>query len=99
MLTHWRIKNFKSFADQPDLALANINVLAGANSSGKSSIIQSILLLKQTLQYGSDNRSISLNGPLLRLGAFDDVLNHESLSETIELGFVVELTERDFNTR
>jgi predicted ATPase len=96
MLKNWRIKNFKSFGNQPDLSLAAINVLAGANSSGKSSIIQSILLLKQTLQYGSNNRSIALNGPLLRLGAFEDVLNYQSQNETIELGFEIQLNDEDF---
>lgn len=98
MLKSWRLKNFKSFGEEPDLKLAAINVLAGANSSGKSSIIQSILLLKQTLQYGSENRTIALNGPLLRLGSFENVLNFESESKIIELGFEIEVLPEDFRS-
>lgn len=99
MLKTWRLKNFKSFGDQPPIELSAINVLAGANSSGKSSIIQSILLLKQTLQYGSENRPIALNGPLLRLGSFQNVLNHESSDQVIQLGFDIELTTKDHTIR
>ena len=72
-----------------------INVLAGANSSGKSSIIQSILLLKQTLQYGSENRPLTLNGPLLRLGTFEDVRNFLATDEDMEIGFDIELSNNE----
>ncbi|MEP6829561.1 MAG: DUF3696 domain-containing protein [Rhizomicrobium sp.] len=99
MFKSWRLKNFKSFGDQPDLKLSSINVLAGANSSGKSSIIQSILLLKQTIQYGSEDRSVALNGPLLRLGNFEDVLNHGSEDGSIEIGFEIGLTESSFKAQ
>ena len=75
MLTRWSIENFKSFAGRTDISLAPITVFAGANSSGKSTIIQSILLLKQTVQYAPVNRPMALNGPLLALGTFDDVKN------------------------
>jgi predicted ATPase len=93
MLKRWHLSNFKSFQSLPSLDFAYVNVLAGANSSGKSSIIQSILLLKQTLQYGSTNRPITLNGPLLRLGGFDDVRNFESPSEDLKVGFDFEFNE------
>ena len=65
MLKRWSIENLKSFRGRTNIDLAPINVFAGANSSGKSTIIQSILLLKQTLQYAQPNRAIALNGPLL----------------------------------
>lgn len=74
MLTEWSVKGFKAIKDSQPISLTSINVFAGANSSGKSSLIQSILLIKQTLQYGPSSRYLQLNGPLLRLGTFDDVL-------------------------
>jgi hypothetical protein len=97
MIKRWRLKNFKSFRDLPALNLAQINVLAVANSSGKSSIIQSILLLKQTLQYGSENRSIALNGPLLRLGAFEDVRHFDATGESLEIGVEFELAAAELS--
>lgn len=85
MLTTWSINNFKSYREKLSIPLAPINIIAGANSSGKSSIIQSVLLLKQTLQYGSANRPLTLNGPLLRLGGFNDVRNFDADGDDLRL--------------
>jgi len=67
--------------------MSNINILAGANSSGKSTVIQSILLLKQTVQYGSPERSVALNGPLLRMGEFTDIRNFEAEGANVGIEF------------
>lgn len=48
MLTRLRLKNFKSWADTGDVVLRPITGFFGANSSGKSSLLHAILLLKQT---------------------------------------------------
>src|SRR5262249_3198387 len=87
MLKRWSLANFKSFKDETQLDLAPITVLAGANSSGKSTIIQSILLLKQTIQYVPGTRAIGLNGPLLKLGRFDDIKNTSSQAENIQIAW------------
>jgi predicted ATPase len=87
MLKQWCIAGFKAFGEQTCLNLAPITIFAGANSSGKSSIIQSILLLKQTVQYGSSNRPLALNGPLIRLGTFDDILHSGTRSGELSLAF------------
>ncbi len=65
-------------------------MLAGANSSGKSTIIQSILLLKQTLQYVPATRALGLNGPLIKLGKFEDIKNISSSSDTIQFGWEID---------
>lgn len=90
MLKRWTLSNFKSFKDRTELDLAPITVLAGANSSGKSTIIQSILLLKQTIEYVPAERAIGLNGPLLKLGRFDDIKNVGSPDSDIELSWALE---------
>lgn len=90
MIRTWHLKNFKSYRDMKPLQMAPINIIAGANSSGKSTIIQSILLLKQTVQYGSENRSLALNGPLLRLGSFEDVRHFEATGEEMEIELLIE---------
>lgn len=46
-----RVKEYKSVSDET-IELRPITILAGANSSGKSSIMQPLLLLKQTLEAG-----------------------------------------------
>lgn len=95
MLRQWGLKNFKAFGDHAPVTLSSINVLAGANSSGKSTVIQSILLLKQTLQYGSENRALALNGPLLRLGGFEDVRNFDCGSGQVEFSLIVDVDKFD----
>jgi AAA15 family ATPase/GTPase len=70
-------------------------VFAGANSSGKSTIIQSILLMKQTVQYAPPTRALALNGPMLKLGKFSDVKNAASDQDFIGIGWEIELAESD----
>ena len=50
MLTSLSLKNFKSWELIPDMRLAPITGLFGPNSSGKTSILQWLLLLKQTVE-------------------------------------------------
>lgn len=48
MLTRMRLENFKSWRDTGSIRLAPITGFFGANSSGKTSLLQALLLLKQT---------------------------------------------------
>lgn len=78
MFTRIRLTNFKAWEDTGDITLGPVTMLLGTNSSGKSTLIQSLLLLKQTVQ--SPDRSIQLNlggdevNDLFSFGDFDDVL-------------------------
>ena len=49
MITSFSLENFKSFKKLNDFRLSDLTVIAGKNSCGKSSILQSLLLLRQTL--------------------------------------------------
>jgi predicted ATPase len=44
------LTNFKAWKDTGELVLKPVTMLFGTNSSGKSSLIQGLLLLKQTVQ-------------------------------------------------
>lgn len=80
MLTNLRLTNFKAWRDTKTIDLKPVTMLLGTNSSGKSSIIQSLLLLKQTVQ--SPDRAIHLNlggdevTDLFNFGDFDNLLKH-----------------------
>ncbi|MBP7464998.1 MAG: AAA family ATPase, partial [Pseudoxanthomonas sp.] len=50
MFSRLKLTNFKAWKDTGDVALRPVTMLLGTNSSGKSSLIQSLLLLKQTVQ-------------------------------------------------
>ena len=80
MFTSLRLTHFKAWQDTGMITLKPVTVLLGTNSSGKSSLIQSLLLLKQTVQ--SPDRSIHLNlggdeiSDLFDFGHFDEVVKH-----------------------
>lgn len=69
MLEKLKIDNFKCF-DYLDINLKSINIFCGTNSSGKSSAIQSLLLIDNCL-----SEENSLNSQWLNLGYFDEVRN------------------------
>jgi predicted ATPase len=54
---------FKSFPQETRIQLGSLTILAGANSSGKSSIIQPLLMMKQTLEAPYDPGALLLDGP------------------------------------
>lgn len=87
MLKRWTLGNFKAIADEITLQLAPITVLAGANSSGKSSILQSILLVAQTLRAKPGEQPILLNGEYVRLGYITDVLHNGATQSPLVFGF------------
>lgn len=62
-----RIEGFKCFREPVDVELGGLTVLAGANSSGKSSFMQPLLLMKQTLEVAYDPGPLLLDGPLVRV--------------------------------
>ncbi|EQB15097.1 AAA family ATPase [Sphingobium lactosutens] len=83
MITGWKVSNFKSIRDGDDLPLGPLTIFAGANSSGKSTFIQSVLLVAQTLSNKVGSRSVILNGALTSLGQFDDLKSTGSESDQI----------------
>lgn len=87
------IENFKAFGERQRLPLRPITLLFGANSSGKSSIIQTLLLLKQTIEE-AENPDIPLlpKGKLVNLGSFKEMVFRHDVAQqlTITLGFSME---------
>ncbi len=60
------IEGYKSIASKCGVDCPGLTVLSGANSSGKSSFMQPLLLLKQTLENHYDSGSLSLDGENLK---------------------------------
>ena len=78
MITELRAQNFKSWQDTGTLQLAPLTGLFGANSSGKTSILQIPLMLKQTVERPSDwNEPLYFGDEesLVNLGNFDAVIH------------------------
>ena len=85
MITKWKVSNFKSICEETELALGPLTIFAGANSSGKSTFIQSVLLVAQTLAHKIGSRSVVLNGALTSLGQFDDLKSNGGESDQITI--------------
>ena len=83
MITRWLVSNFKSIREETELEMGPLTIFAGANSSGKSTFIQSVLLIAQTLAHKVGSRSVVLNGTLASLGQYDDLKSHGGESDQI----------------
>lgn len=87
MLTRWTIGNFKSIREVVTLDLAPLTVFSGINSSGKSTLIQSILMVAQSFASVVDDEALVLNGRFLQLGRLKDVLHFDQESHLLHVGF------------
>ncbi len=74
-ITSITVAGFKSIAEEQTIEIRPLTILAGANSSGKSSMMQPLLLLKQTLEANYYPRAFFLNGPNVRFTSFDQLLS------------------------
>lgn len=82
MINEIYLKNFKPFEDQKFI-LKSLNLLSGLNGSGKSSFIQSLLLLRQSYQQELlPEKGLALNGELVNIGNAQDAL-YEYASEDL----------------
>ena len=62
-ITKIAVKGFKSIAEECTIDIRPLTILAGANSSGKSSVMQPLLMLKQTLEATYDPGPLLIDGP------------------------------------
>lgn len=97
MKAKYQLINFKAFKDSGLIDLSPITVLCGANSSGKSSILKSMLLIKQS---AIDRRSrllrdaplqpLLFNGELTRLGSWSETVYGKDRNSRIEFRWIVD---------
>lgn len=88
-----RIKGYKSLADETKLEIRPLTIIAGANSSGKSSVMQPLLLLKQTLASPSDSESLDITGPNVQFSNFKQMLclgsGKKQSTQRMQIGFTL----------
>src|SRR5438128_7178785 len=88
------VSGYKSIRDEQSIEIKPLTILAGANSSGKSSMIQPLLLLKQTLEATYDPGPLLLNGPNVNFTLVDQMLWHgkDRFQVGVELASGVQLS-------
>jgi len=99
MLNSIYLKNFKSFKELKELELKPITILSGTNSCGKSSILQSILLLKQTLESKNINQTALLNGRFVHLGVFENLIYEKNAKESITFRLKFKISKEDYSAK
>jgi predicted ATPase len=87
MIERIRIKNFKSLKDVAIRTRA-LNVLAGLNGMGKSTMVQALLLLKQNAKPDSES-GLKLNGSMVKIGKGQDALYQFAADDQIVLSFTL----------
>ena len=95
MLTHLQLKNFKGWKDTTPIRMAPLTVFFGTNSSGKSSIEQFLLMLKQTVD-SSDRKMVIFPGDAntpVNLGSFEDLIFGRDTKNKLEFSFEWELPQ------
>jgi predicted ATPase len=79
MIEEIRLRNLKCF-EALDLKFKPLTLLSGANSAGKSTVLQALLLLRQSALVDELENYLVLNGSLLKLGDTSSVLREEAAS-------------------
>lgn len=86
MIKKVSLQNFKCF-EKFILPMKYVNILTGINGMGKSTIIQSLLLLRQSYLRNDSMKGLYLNGDYASLGNAQDILYEKAENEQIGLGY------------
>lgn len=91
MLTKLRIKNFKCLQDTGDLDIRPLTFLVGPNSSGKSSVLQMLLMLRQTVDSTDIENPLAANDGWVQMGAYPEFIYKGEYRRPLEVS--LELTQ------
>lgn len=86
MITKLRINNFKSWRDTGDIHFSKLTGFFGTNSSGKTSLLQHLLLLKQTTESSDRSQVLDFGSEksLLELGEFENIIFNHDVQQPLE---------------
>ena len=97
MITELSAQNFKSWEDTGKLQIAPLTGFFGANSSGKTSILQTLLMLKQTVERPPDWKGVIDFGDdssLVNLGSFDDLIHGHRRDAPLQISLSWRFSEK-----
>lgn len=77
------LENFRLFRERVTFQFSDINIITGTNSSGKSSLIKSLMLLKENIGQGFPWLCLKTGGNVHNLGGYKDIINRTALTDEI----------------
>jgi len=89
MFTQLRVKNFKAWQGEHRVELAPLSLFLGTNSAGKTSLLQMLLLLKQTAESPDRRQHLNLGGQpgdVLHFGAYKEIVSGHDLKRELAFG-------------
>ncbi|NET59905.1 MAG: DUF3696 domain-containing protein [Symploca sp. SIO2E6] len=91
MLKAITVKNFKCFKEETKFPLGQLTLLTGINGRGKSTMLQSLLLMRQSIEHNDNGAQLVLNGSCINLGSFNEIRNSNvSREESIIFKYLYE---------
>ena len=97
MIKNISLKKFKAFSNLEELEIKPLTILCGVNSGGKSSIIKSLLLLKQSYENSAALNEATLNGEYTTNGLMKNVV-HNGKGDTFSISnrFIIQHHNKKF---
>jgi hypothetical protein len=87
LLRSLTLKNFKGFSNEVRIELRPVTLLFGANSAGKSSVLQALHYAHEILMGADlDADSTRHGGDVMELGGFQNLVHNRDLNESIQIG-------------
>jgi len=104
MLKSIGLKNYKCFKklkvnEKEEMAIKPLTVLCGVNSSGKSSLIKSMLMMKQSYEDNTASNFMTFNGKYTDNGSFNDILYENSSEKYFTITNEFEITQGENITK
>lgn len=91
-ITKITLENFKGISDRTEVELKPITVLFGANSAGKSTLLQAMLYLRELLERrNADADQLQASGASIDLGGFRQFVHGHELDRTIRIGVAIDV--------
>jgi len=75
-ITSLSVSGYKCIRKRKSIFVKPLTILAGANSSGKSSMLQPLLLLKQTVESGYDPGPLGIDGPNVKFSDYNQLFSN-----------------------
>ena len=96
MFTGVRVSNLRAIADSGPLELPSLCLLTGPNSSGKTSLLDSLLVARQTVDSRDQQLPLVVNGSYVDLGDYGDLIHHHDVSRNLSVEYEFELPRHGF---